>query len=248
MEESVNSIEERLEEVDRRIAAACERAGRDPADVSLLAVAKTFGPDAVTEAAAAGITVIGENKVQEAAAKIPLCPGHLKWHMIGHLQRNKVCPAVELFECIHSVDSLRLLEAIDRAGREAGRTVPAMLEINVSGEGSKYGLKPEETPTVLKAAEGLTSIEGRGLMSMPPFAPEPESARPYFRRLRELRDEWRSQSGVPLEDLSMGMSNDFEVAVEEGATWVRLGSVLFGTRTGRAWRRQDAPDSGGDDL
>jgi len=241
----VSEIAERLDGVLRRIEAAGERAGRDPAEVRVLAVAKNFGPEAVTEAAAAGITVIGENRVQEAAAKIPLCPGHLRWHMVGHLQRNKARPAVELFECIHAVDSRRLLETLDRTAREAGRTMPVMLEINVSGESSKYGLSPEEAPDVLELSKTLANTEIAGLMTIPPFAPDPESVRPHFRRLRELRDRWRLQSGIPLEDLSMGMSGDFEVAVEEGATWVRIGSALFGTRTGGAWRLS-AEDSVGE--
>ena len=231
----------------RRIEEACGKVGRDPADVSLMAVTKTFGPETVTEAVSAGLSVMGENRVQEAVHKIPRCPGHVEWHMIGHLQRNKVRQAVAIFEWIHSVDSLRLLEAVDEAARAAGRTVPLMLEVNVSGEGSKHGLDPQNVPAVLNDSDRFRNVELRGLMTMPPFAPDPESARPHFRRLREWRDAWRSQSGFPLEDLSMGMSNDFEVAVQEGATWIRLGSALFGARTGRAWRRKDDVDNGGGD-
>ena len=221
---------ERLGKVNERMAAACQRAGRNPDDVKLIAISKTQGPEQIREAADCGLVLFGENKVQEAKAKIPLCPGHLIWHMVGHLQRNKVGDAVELFDVIHSVDSLRLLEAIDQACDALGKTMKVLLEVNVSGEGTKYGLKPEEVPATLEAANGLSRIEVRGLMSMPPFTPEPEGARSHFRKLRELRDEWESRLGVSLPELSMGMSHDFEVAIEEGADWIRVGTAIFGER------------------
>jgi pyridoxal phosphate enzyme (YggS family) len=227
------SVVERLNAVEQRVRAACLRAGRDPSRVSILAVAKTFGPEAVREAAAAGVTAIGENRVREAAEKIPLCPGHLDWHMIGHLQTNKVRPAVSIFGVIHSVDSRRLLEAVDRACAAQGKTMPVYLEVNVSGESSKFGFEPDEVPAVLEHGAGLAHVDLQGLMTMPPFSADPEDARPFFRRLRGLRDEWQAGLEIPLPQLSMGMSNDFEVAVEEGATWLRLGSVLFGPRRGR---------------
>lgn len=213
-----------------RIAQACARAGRDPDTVNILPVTKTHGPERVAEAAACGLTVFGENKVQEAQAKIPLCPGHLVWHMVGHLQTNKVKAAVRLFAQIHSVDSLKLLGAIDAAGELTGRTMPVLLEVNVAGESSKFGLAPGEVPAVLAAANGLRRVEVVGLMTIPPIAEDPEQARPFFRQLRELRDGWRQASGFALNELSMGMSHDFEVAIEEGATWVRLGTILFGAR------------------
>jgi PLP dependent protein len=225
------TISERLEGIEARIAAACARAGRPRGSVQLVAVAKTHPPEAVREAAEAGLRVFGENKVQEAAAKIPLCPGHLSWHLVGHLQRNKAGRAAELFELIHSVDSLRLLETLDRACDELGKTLPVLLEINVAGEASKFGLKPDEVPAVLAASGRFPRVEIIGLMTMPPIRPEPEKARPDFRRLRELRDGWEAPCGVRLPELSMGMSHDFEVAIEEGATFIRIGTALFGERT-----------------
>ena len=220
----------RLARVQERMAAACRRAGRVPESVRLIAVSKTHGPDAVAAVAACGQPVFGENKVQEARAKIPLAPSGLLWHLIGHLQSNKAAQAVELFDVIHSVDSLKLLNVLNRAGDEQGRTVRVLLEVNVSGESSKFGLKPEEVPAVLAAANALPRVEVQGLMTMAPLAPEAEKARPYFRRLRERRDQWSAQLGTPLPELSMGMSMDFEVAIEEGATWVRVGSAIFGER------------------
>lgn len=227
---AVDSLAERLESVRDRVERACARAGRGPDEVRIVAVSKTHGPDAVRAAAESGLRVFGENKVQEAKAKIPMCPGSLSWHMVGHLQTNKVKDAVRLFDMIHSVDSLKLLCAIESAAESFGRSVPVLLEVNVSGESSKFGLAPEEVPGVLEAANGLKRVEVAGLMTMPPFTPEPEGARPHFRRLRELRDGWRASSGFALAELSMGMSRDFEIAVEEGATWLRLGTVLFGPR------------------
>ncbi len=229
----MSAIEQNLQAVRERIASACGRARRDSASVQLIAVSKTFGPESVCEAVAAGQAIFGENKVQEAAAKIPQCPGHVSWHLVGHLQRNKANKAAQLFDLIHSVDSNRLLEALNAAGEELGRTVKVLLEVNVSGEASKFGLKPEEVPAALGAANRMHRVEIRGLMTMPPLTEDVEKARPYFRRLRELRDEWRSSSGYALDELSMGMSHDFEVAIEEGATWIRVGTALFGTRAKR---------------
>jgi len=223
-------IQARVDEVRRRIAAACARAGRDPAEVTLVAVTKTFGPDDVRAAAECGLTVFGESKVQEAAHKIPLCSGRLEWHMVGHLQRNKVRHAVELFKLIHAVDSPRLLETISAASAEAGVTMPVLLEVNVSGEGGKFGMKPEEVSGVLAASGRLLAVSVLGLMTIPPFTEDPEGARPFCRRLRELRDRTRAETGVELAQLSMGMSHDFEVAVEEGATLVRVGTAIFGQR------------------
>jgi PLP dependent protein len=225
-----DSLTERLADVQRRIDEACGRAERDAASVRILAVSKTHGPERVQEAAAAGLTVFGENRVQEAKQKIPLCPDSLTWHLVGHLQSNKVKDAVALFQLIHSVDSLKLLTAIHDAAERVGRIIPVFLEVNVSGEGSKFGFAPEAVPEVLNAANNLARINVQGLMTIPPVAEDPEHARPYFRRLRELRDQWRQATGFELAELSMGMSHDFAVAVEEGATWVRLGTILFGKR------------------
>ena len=214
----------------QRIARACERCGRDPQGVQLVAVSKTHEADVVREAAECGLRIFGESKVQEAKAKIPLCPGNLTWHMIGHLQRNKAGLAVELFDRIHSVDSLRLLETLDRAAAEAGKTLPVLLEVNVSGEASKFGMPPSAGPEVLKAANDLYHVSVVGLMTMPPFTEEPEKARAHFRALCALREQWRDETGYGLDELSMGMSHDFEVAIEEGSTWVRVGTAIFGER------------------
>lgn len=227
-------LQARVDDIRSRVAAACLRAGRDVSGVRIVAVTKTFGPDAVDDAAACGLNVIGESKVQEAKYKIPLCSGNIEWHMIGHLQRNKVRDVVSLFRMIHSVDSLRLLETINAACQAAGITMPVCLEVNVSGEGTKFGMKPEEVVPVLEKCGALMNVDVAGLMTIPPFTPESEGARRYFNALRELRDKCRKESGFPLEELSMGMSNDFEIAVEEGATWIRLGSILFGER--KTWK------------
>jgi pyridoxal phosphate enzyme (YggS family) len=196
-----------------------------------VAVSKRHGPDAVRALAESGVDVFGESRVQEAKQKIPLCPMGLTWHMIGHIQRNKVRDVAGLFSYVHSVDSLRLLEALDPAAAEAGKTLPVLLEVNVSGEGSKFGFAPDEVPAVLERCQSLMNLDVSGVMTMAPFTPEAEDARPHFARLRELRDAWRAESGFPLEELSMGMSHDFEIAIEEGATWIRLGTILFGART-----------------
>ncbi len=228
-----DTVQERVERVQGAIAGACARAGRRVAEVGLVAVSKTHGPEAVQAAAAAGLTIFGESKVQEAAQKIPQCPGRIEWHMIGHLQTNKVRHAVTLFRMIHSVDSWKLLEAIDRACGEDGARMPVCLEVNVSGERSKFGIPPAEVPGVLEKSAGLGRVQVAGLMTMPPFDPETENARPFFARLRELRDQWRAETGFALEQLSMGMTQDFAVAIEEGATWVRIGSAIFGERPKR---------------
>jgi pyridoxal phosphate enzyme (YggS family) len=207
-------------------------------------VAKTFGPDEVREAAECGLTVLGESRVQEAKQKIPLCPGHLEWHMVGHVQRNKVRDVVQLFGMIHSVDSLKLLETINGACQTAGRVMPVCLEVNVSGERSKFGLPPDEAPAILQQCGSLVNVEIVGLMTIPPFTEEPEGARPFLRRLRELRDEWATSGGFPLRELSMGMSHDFEIAVEEGATWIRVGTLLFGDRPKKAAEGQSEDESG----
>ncbi len=228
--ESEIPIAERVARVRARIAAACARAGRDPDAVRLVAVSKTHPPESVAAAAAAGLTIFGENKVQEAAAKIPLCPGHLEWHLVGHLQSNKVRHAVRLFQTIHSVDSADLLERLDRIAEEEGRRLRALFEVNVSGESSKFGLKPEQLTAVLSAAGACRRIEPVGLMTIPPASEDPERARGFFRALRELRDRARAESGFELPELSMGMSQDFEIAIEEGATYVRVGTDIFGPR------------------
>ena len=224
------TIADCLAEARQRMADACGRAGRKPDEVELIGVTKTFGPDVVTEAWQAGVRKFGENRVQEAAAKIAHCPSGPEWHLIGHLQRNKVRPALEFFSVLHAVDSSRLLEQIDRVADEAGCRPRILLEVNVSGEASKFGLKPEDVAGVVEKTLQARAVTLIGLMTMAPFSPDPQQARPVFARLRELRDRLQRDLGVGLPHLSMGMSNDFEVAVEEGATWVRLGTILFGHR------------------
>jgi pyridoxal phosphate enzyme (YggS family) len=219
-----------LHQVQQGIAAACARAGRDPASVALLAVTKTHPPETVAEAARLGLTLFGENKVQEAKAKIPLCPGKVRWHMIGHLQTNKCRDAVELFEMVQSVDSLHLAEELNRRAEQAGKTLPILLEANIVGEASKFGYPPEKLLAQLDQLNALPRLEIHGLMTIPPWSPLPERARPVFRKLRELKQQCEQLLGAPLPHLSMGMTGDFEVAIEEGSTMVRIGTALFGER------------------
>jgi pyridoxal phosphate enzyme (YggS family) len=233
------TVQQRVDAVRAGIAAACARSGRTPDTVKLIAISKTHPPESVEEVARCGISVFGENKVQEAGAKIPLCPSHLTWHLVGHLQSNKVKAAVELFDTIHSIDSLKLMELIDRACDAAGRRMKVLVEVNVSGEASKFGMKPEALPAALLAAGKLARIDLLGLMTMPPFTEDPQKARPHFLALRNLRDEWQSRLGIPLPELSMGMSHDFEVAIEEGSTMVRVGTSLFGARAPRKVESDD---------
>jgi pyridoxal phosphate enzyme (YggS family) len=224
------SLADNLEIVQQRIKAACERAGRKPDSVLLLAVSKTHPPETIRAAADCGQVFFGENKVQEARAKIPLCPGKLRWHFIGHLQSNKCRDAVELFEMIQSVDSLPLAREINKRAEQAAKRMPVLLEVNVAGEASKFGYAPEKLLAELKELNALPRLELHGLMTVPPWMSEPERGRPHFRRLRELKAEGEQILGAPLPHLSMGMSDDFEIAIEEGATIVRIGTALFGPR------------------
>jgi pyridoxal phosphate enzyme (YggS family) len=224
------SLPDNLNSIQQRISAACSRAGREPDSVTLLAVSKTHLPETIREAAGLGQLVFGENKVQEAKAKIPLCPGKLRWHFIGHLQSNKVRDAVQLFEMIQSVDSLPLAQEIHKRAAEAAKTMPVLLEVNLAGEATKFGYSPERLLAELKEVNTLPRIEIRGLMTVPPWSPDAEKSRPHFRRLRELKHECEQFLGAPLSELSMGMSGDFEVAIEEGATIVRIGTAMFGPR------------------
>ena len=225
------SISDNLHSIQQRIAAACERSGRDPSSVTLLAVSKTHPAETVAEAVGLGVVYFGENKVQEAKAKIPNCPGKARWHFIGHLQSNKCRDAVELFEMIESVDSLALAQEINKRADQAGKTMPVLLEINVAGEASKFGYQPETMLAELAELNALPRIEIHGLMAVPPFTPVAERSRVNFRRLGELKQRAEAVLGAPLAHLSMGMSGDFEVAIEEGATIVRIGTALFGERT-----------------
>ena len=223
-------IANNLDTVRGEIASAARRAGRDPSAIRLVAVSKTHPADAVVQAAAAGQTIFGESRVQEARDKIPACPSGLDWHFIGHLQKNKVRQALPLFSFFHSIDSTALAQAIDRIAGENGKPAEGLLEVNVSGEETKHGFTPDELRKGFSALGKLPHLRIRGLMTMAPYSENPEDARPYFRALRELRDELQSAHNHPLPELSMGMSGDFVPAIEEGATLVRVGSSIFGTR------------------
>lgn len=220
-------LSDRLAALRGRIAAACGDAGRDPSDVELLAVSKTFPAEAVREAYDAGQRAFGESRQQEAAPKIEVLPPDIRWHFIGGLQRNKVRKVLGGFGCIHSVDSLRLAEYLDRVAGEEGKRPAVYLEVNVAGEASKGGFSPDELLAAAESLPGLGHLELLGLMAIPPE----EGARKWFARTRELRDRLESRSGLRLPGLSMGMSGDFEEAVREGSTIVRVGSALFGNRS-----------------
>ena len=243
----MRELKDILAEVECRIAAAAAKGGRAASDVEIVAVTKTHGPEVVREAWEAGLGIVGENKVQEAAWKQPLSVGGPEWHLIGHLQKNKVRPALELFSCLHSVDSVALLDRIERISQEIGARPTILLEVNMSGERSKSGMRPEDVPAAVEAAMGCSSLVLEGFMTMAPFVPHDkvEQTRPVFAGLRELRDAMEVEFGARFPRLSMGMSGDYEIAVEEGATWVRLGTVLFGERPkAQVVRPVDAGDAG----
>jgi pyridoxal phosphate enzyme (YggS family) len=224
------SFAENLDSIRQRIRAACARVGRDEKSVTLLAVSKTHPPETIREAVDCGQLLYGENKIQEAKAKIPLCAGKARWHFIGHLQSNKVRDAVEMFEMIQGVDSLVIAKEISKRAEQAAKTMPVLIEVNVAGEASKFGYSPEKLLAEFNELNALPRIEVHGLMAIPPFTPVPEKARPYFQKLRQLKERAEAVLGAPLTHLSMGMSGDFEVAIEEGATIVRVGTALFGER------------------
>lgn len=228
----MNQISRNLQEIHQRLHNAAEQAGREPSAVRLVAVTKTVGLDRLREAVAAGQTLFGENYVQEAKAKIAALGLGLTWHFIGHLQSNKARAAVELFDLIHSVDRLRLALALEQAALRLGKVQNILLQVNLAGEESKSGAAPEDAEQLLSEISKLPHLRVLGLMTMPPWFPDPEEARPYFRALRELRDRLRRLLSVDgdLPELSMGMTGDFEVAVAEGATLVRIGTAIFGQR------------------
>jgi pyridoxal phosphate enzyme (YggS family) len=228
-----SSITQNLAEVRGRIAAAATSAGRDPSSVQLIAVSKTFPIAAVREAFAAGHRDFGENKVQEGLQKYTTSADlPIRWHLLGHLQTNKARKAASAFAMIQSVDSVELLQKLERAAEESGRTLELLIQVDLAREATKYGAPPGEVPRLFEAAAACRAARIVGLMTLPPIPDTPEDARPWFRRLRDLRDEWLA-SGVPapmLRELSMGMSGDFEVAIQEGATMVRVGTAIFGSR------------------
>ncbi len=227
------NIPENVARVKERIAAACRRSGRRVEDVRLVAISKTMPPELIRAAYDAGLREFGENRVQEARAKRPaLADLTATWHLVGHLQTNKAGPARELFHWIHSVDSLRLAEKLAQAAPCSSDRLPVLLEVNLGEEAAKSGVRAEEAALLAEQVARLETLDLRGLMVIPPFLEDPEQVRPYFRRLRELAREIASRNlpNVSMQDLSMGMSHDFEVAIEEGSTMVRVGTAIFGPR------------------
>ena len=219
-------LTQRLASVRQRIEAACRRCGRDPASVTLVAVTKGVAVETVREAVGLGVRDLGENRVQEARAKhAALDSVKIRWHLIGHLQRNKAKDAIRMFDVVHSVDSSALVEELDR---RADKQIETFIQVNVSGETTKFGCAPDEAPALAQAVNACAHLRLKGLMTIAPFADDPEHARPHFRRLRELRDNLQSSL-----QLSMGMSHDFEVAIEEGADVIRVGTAIFGARHGK---------------
>jgi len=230
------SISQNIAVVRERIDAAAQRAGRDPASMTLMAVSKTFAAEAIREAYAAGVRVFGENRVHEFAGKADALRdlAGAEFHLIGHLQSNKAARAAELFGAVDSLDSVKLADRVNVAAQAAGKKMSVLIEINVGGEAAKSGLAPEaqELELILTRAADWKNLAIRGLMTVPPYTEDPEGARPYFRRLREIRDgiAARRIEAVAMDVLSMGMSHDFEVAIEEGSTCVRVGTAIFGER------------------
>jgi len=229
----VPGIGGRLAVIRDRMAAAARSAGRDPSTIRLVAVSKTFPVDAIREAYAAGQRDFGENRVQEVLQKITSAADlEIRWYLLGHLQTNKARKAGPAFAAIHSVDTVELLEKIDAAAAEAGRTPELLIQVDLAGETTKFGASPDDVPRLFDAAASCRAARVSGLMTLPPVPESPEDARPWFRRLRGLRDQWLA-AGVPapmLQELSMGMSADFEVAIHEGSTIVRVGTAIFGSR------------------
>jgi len=224
-------IAENLERVRKQIVAASKKSGRNVDDLELIAISKTHDAVKVREAIEAGQTLFGESRVQEARVKIPELPSNLRWHFVGHLQKNKIRHALPLFELIHSVDSLALAQDINRIAEEDGLHPRVLLEVNVAGEGSKFGFTPEKLRKDLENLLALPRLSILGLMTIPPIADEAEASRKYFVELRELRDRLQTEFHVDLAQLSMGMTQDFAIAVEEGATLVRVGTAIFGERS-----------------
>jgi pyridoxal phosphate enzyme (YggS family) len=225
----MQSIKENLLKVKERIEKAAQKAGRDPGEVKLVAVSKTVEVARIKEAIEAGVAILGENYVQEAQKKIEGIGRSISWHFIGHLQSNKAKYAIRLFDMIHSVDSIPLAEELNRRAEKEGRAMGVMIEVNLSGETTKFGTEEVKAFDIARRVVHLSHLSLEGLMTMPPYFDDPELSRPYYVRLRQLKEKIAGE-GIPLKDLSMGMSNDFEVAIEEGATYVRVGTAIFGER------------------
>jgi PLP dependent protein len=243
---SMPDLSERLASIRDTITQAAARASRAVDDVELIAVSKAHPPESVMEALDAGQTLFGESRVQEARAKIPLLPGRARWHFIGHLQKNKIRHALALnFELLHGIDSLQTAQDINRIAGEGGALPHVLIEVNLATESTKFGFTPERLREQMEQLFALDRLAIDGLMCLPPPVVRAEDARKYFVALRELRDRLQTEFCVPLPQLSMGMSGDFPVAVEEGATLVRVGTAIFGERSGKTWKPQ--ADSAFDD-
>jgi pyridoxal phosphate enzyme (YggS family) len=227
------NIPDNLAKVRQTISQAERAAGRPDGSVQLIAVTKTHPVDVIQKAIDAGQLMFGENRVQEARAKIPELSSRIQWHLIGHLQSNKIRPALPLFQLIHGVDSVELLADIDRLAAELGLFPRILLQVNLAGEASKFGFSPAKLLEQVETIAGFKRANIEGLMTIPPLAPSPEHSRPYFVALRELRDRLAHESGFTLPELSMGMSDDYQVAIAEGATMVRVGTAIFGERRAR---------------
>jgi pyridoxal phosphate enzyme (YggS family) len=226
------AIRDRLLRVREQIAGAAQRSGRTAEDITLIAVSKTFDPDTVQQAVDAGAQDLGENRIQEALGKVGQINGSVRWHLIGHLQSNKARQAIETFEVIHTIDSIQLAERLDRIAGESNRRPDVLIQVDLAHEPTKSGADERELPGIIETLDAARHLNFRGLMTLPPFFETPEQTRPFFRRLRELIEglNRNRESDRQLTELSMGMSHDFEVAIEEGATMVRVGTAIFGSR------------------
>jgi PLP dependent protein len=232
----MNSVSENLERVREQIARAAAKVGRAASDIELVAITKTHPAEKVRDAIEAGQNLFGESRIQEARVKIPELPSNVRWHFVGHLQKNKIRHALPLFELIHSVDSLGLAQDMNRIAEEEALHPRVLLEVNVAGEGSKFGFQPDKLCEQMEELLSLPRLSILGLMAIPPLAEEAEASRKYFVQLRELRDRLQTEFRVDLSQLSMGMTQDFAIAIEEGATLVRVGTAIFGERKKREVR------------
>ena len=224
-------LKQNIQQIKKRIEAAAERSGRNPEDIYLIAVTKNFSAELIQEAVDNGIVFLGENRVQEAKSKVDLVKGNIEWHLIGHLQRNKVKTAIDIFTMIQSLDSWRLAEEIQKRAQQADKVIDVLVQVNIGSEETKYGIDPDDTEVFIEKVATLPNLKVRGLMAIAPFKENPEDVRAYFRHLRDFQSiKEKSIENVSMEYLSMGMSNDFEVAIEEGANMVRIGTGIFGTR------------------
>lgn len=228
----MSQIADNILSVKERIEKAALKAGRAPGDIKLVAVSKRIGVEEIRDAISTGATILGESYVQEAKEKIEEIGHHVQWHMIGHLQTNKVKQAISLFDMIHSVDRIGLAKEIDKRAKQSGKRVSVLIQVNISHETTKSGIERDSAISLVSEITNLTNIKAEGLMTMPPYFDDPEYARPYFKSLRELKEEIERKRfvNISMKELSMGMSNDFEIAIEEGATIIRVGTAIFGER------------------